>query len=67
MSNRRYTEAEKDYMTDQAIKAVLDLDGDYPSFKNYIWSVQHVLNGGTLNNNLDITIRQKLNQRGLLK
>ena len=65
--NRRYTQAEKDYLIEQAIKAVTDLNGDYPSYKNYIWAVQHVLRGGTPNNNLDRVVRMKLIERGLLE
>jgi len=36
MTNRSYTKEEKKYLAQQAIAAVLSLDGDYPSFKNYI-------------------------------
>jgi hypothetical protein len=40
-------------MARMAIKTVEKLNGQYPSFKNYVWVAQHILNGGKINNNID--------------
>ena len=53
MSKKRYTQEEKEYMAKMAVEIVQKLNGQYPSFKNYIWSAQHILNGGGINNSVD--------------
>ena len=50
---KRYTQQEKEYMAKMAIEIVKKLNGQYPSFKNYVWAAQHILNGGEINNNTD--------------
>lgn len=50
---KRYTQEEKEYMAKMAIEIVKKLNGQYPSFKNYVWAAQHILNGGEINNNTD--------------
>ena len=40
-------------MARMAIEIVKKLNGQYPSFKNYVWAAQHILNGGKINNNID--------------
>ena len=63
---RRYTQEEKVYLLNKAIEAIESLDGDYPSFKNYVWSVQHILKGGKINNNLDRLAYEMLKEKGKL-
>ncbi len=62
--SKRYSQEEKEYMIEKAIEAVESLDGDYPSFKNYVWSVQHVMKGGEPKNSLDELVHSILKQRG---
>ena len=40
-------------MIEKAIEAIENLDSEYPSFKNYVCAVQHVLKGGAINNKTD--------------
>ena len=39
------------------------LNGEYPSFKNYVWAAQHILNGGDINNNTDQLIFDIINKK----
>jgi hypothetical protein len=55
-----YTEKDKEYMFEKAYEIVKSLDGDYPSFKNYVWSVQHLLKGGQPNNKVDKFVQEQL-------
>lgn len=45
---KRYTQEEKEYMAKMAIEIIQKLDKDYPSFKNYVWAAQSMLNGKKL-------------------
>lgn len=63
---KRYTQEEKIYLLNKAIEAVENLDGHYPSFKNYVWSVQHILKGGEINNSLDRLAYEILKEKGKL-
>jgi hypothetical protein len=63
---KNYTNADKEYMIEKAIEIVTSLDGDYPSFKNYVWSVQHILKGGHPNNQIDNLVLAKLKNKGFL-
>ena len=65
--SRRYCQKEKEYMIDKAIEVIESLDGNYPSFKNYVWAVQHVLKGGEINNATDKLVYDILKSRGKLK
>ncbi len=58
---KRYTQEEKEYMAKMAIKIVNELDNSYPSFKNYVWAAQHIMNGGEVNNNTDKIVKDILN------
>lgn len=53
-------------MAEMAIEIVLKLNGDYPSFKNYVWAAQHILNGGAPNNQVDELVMEKLKLLGHL-
>lgn len=53
LMSKRYTQTEKEYMAEMAIDIIVKLNGEYPSFKNYVWAAQHLLNGGTPNNRVD--------------
>lgn len=53
-------------MVEMAIEIVVKLDGDYPSFKNYVLVAQHLLNGGTPNNRVDELVLEKLKSSGRL-
>jgi hypothetical protein len=53
-------------MAEMAIEIVVKLNGDYPSFKNYVWAAQHLLNGGTPNNQVDELVLEKLKSIGHL-
>ncbi len=64
--SKRYTQKEKEYMAEMAIEIVVKLNGDYPSFKNYVWAAQHLLNGGTPNNQVDELVMEKLKLSGHL-
>lgn len=64
--SKRYTQKEKEYMAEMAIEIVVKLNGDYPSFKNYVWAAQHLLNGGTPNNMVDELVLEKLKSSGHL-
>jgi hypothetical protein len=64
--SKRYTQKEKEYMAKLAIEIVLKLNGDYPSFKNYVWAAQHILKGGAPNNQVDELIMEKLKLSGHL-
>ncbi len=64
--SRRYTQEEKEYMIDKAIEVVESLDGDYPSFKNYVWSVQYILRGGVVKNGTDQLAYDSLKKKGKL-
>ena len=50
---KRYTQKEKEYMAKMAIKIVKELDKDYPSFKNYVWAAQNMLQGKEIKNSTD--------------
>lgn len=64
--SKRYTQEQKEYMAEMAIEIVKKLNGDYPSFKNYVWAAQHILNGGTPNNQVDELVMEKLKLSGSL-
>lgn len=64
--SKRYAQKEKEYMAEMAIEIVVKLNGDYPSFKNYVWAAQHLLNGGTPNNRVDELVLEKLKSSGRL-
>lgn len=66
LMSKRYTQTEKEYMAEMAIEIVVKLNGDYPSFKNYVWAAQHILNGGTPNNQVDELVMEKLKSSGRL-
>ena len=51
--SKKYTQEEKEYMARIAIESVEKLNGQYPSFKNYVWAAQYILNGGKIHNNID--------------
>ena len=51
--SKKYTQEEKEHMARMAIEIVEKLNGQYPSFKNYVWAAQYILNGGKINNNID--------------
>lgn len=57
---KNYTIKDKEYMVQKAYEIVKSLDGDYPSFKNYVWSVQHILKGGQPNNKVDEFVQEQL-------
>ena len=61
--SKRYTQEEKEYMAKMAIEIVAKLNGQYPSFKNYVWAAQHILNGGDINNNTDQLIFDIINKK----
>jgi hypothetical protein len=61
--SKRYTQEEKEYMAKMAIEIVKKLNGQYPSFKNYVWAAQHILNGGEINNNTDQLIFDIINKK----
>ncbi len=63
MSKRRYSQKEKEHMAEMAIEIVQKLNGQYPSFKNYVWAAQHILNGGEINNNTDQLIFDIINKK----
>ena len=67
MTNRSYTKEEKKYLAQQAIAAVLSLDGDYPSFKNYIWTAQCILNGKEPKTNIDVLVTDSLTKLEAIK
>jgi len=50
---KRYTQEEKEYMAKKAIKIVKELDKDYPSFKNYVWAAQSMIQGKDIANSTD--------------
>ena len=50
---KRYTQDEKEYMAKMAIKIVKELDKDYPSFKNYVWAAQSMIQGKEIANSTD--------------
>lgn len=64
--SKRYSHKEKEYMIEKAIEVVESLDGDYPSFKNYVWSVQHILKGGEVKNGTDQLVHDILKRKGKL-
>ncbi|WP_157204057.1 hypothetical protein [Methylomonas methanica] len=67
--SKRYTQTDKDHMARIAINAAKELQelgGQYPSFKNYVWAAQHILNGGTPNNKVDEFMLEKIREAGLL-
>jgi len=61
--SKRYTQEEKEYMAKMAIEIVKKLNGQYPSFKNYVWATQHILNGGEINNSTDKLIFDIINKK----
>lgn len=63
---KNYTQKEKEYMAEIAIEVVLKLNGDYPSFKNYVWAAQQMLRGGEPNNQVDELVMEKLKLLGHL-
>jgi hypothetical protein len=50
---KRYTQEEKEYMAKMAIKIIKELDKDYPSFKNYVWAAQSMMQGKDIANSTD--------------
>jgi hypothetical protein len=46
-----------------AIEIVKKLDGQYPSFKNYVWAAQHVLSGRDIKNSTDQLIFDIINKK----
>ena len=50
---KRYTQEEKEYMAKMAIQIVKALDKDYPSFKNYVWAAQSMIQGKEISNSTD--------------
>ena len=50
---KRYTQEEKEYMAKMAIKIIKELDKDYPSFKNYVWAAQSMIQGKDIANSTD--------------
>jgi len=63
---KNYTQKEKEYMAEMAIEAVVKLNGDYPSFKNYVWAAQQMLKGGDPSNPVDELVMEKLKSLGHL-
>jgi len=61
--SKRYTQEEKEYMAKMAIEIVEKLNGQYPSFKNYVWAAQHILKGGEINNSTDQLIFDIINKK----
>jgi hypothetical protein len=61
--SKRYTQEEKEYMAKMAVEIVKKLNGQYPSFKNYVWSAQHILSGGKIYNNTDQLIYDIINKK----
>ena len=61
--SKRYINEEKEYMAKTAIEIVEKLNGQYPSFKNYVWAAQHILSGGDINNNTDQLIFDIINKK----
>ena len=61
--SKRYTQEEKEYMAKMAIEIVKKLNGQYPSFKNYVWAAQHILSGGEINNSTDQLIFDIINKK----
>jgi len=61
--SKRYTQEEKEYMAKIAIEIVKKLNGQYPSFKNYVWAAQHILNGREINNSTDKLIFDIINKK----
>ena len=50
---RRYTLEEKEYMAKMAIEIVKKLGTGYPSFKNYVWAAQSMIQGKEISNSTD--------------
>ena len=61
--SKRYTQEEKEHKAKMAIEIVKKLNGQYPSFKNYVWAAQHVLSAGKINNNTDQLIFDIINKK----
>ena len=61
--SKRYTQEEKEYMAKMAIEIVKKLKEQYPFFKNYVWSAQHILSGGDINNSTDQLIFDIINKK----
>ena len=64
--SKRYTQEEKEYMAKMAIKIVRELDKDYPSFKNYVWAAQSMLNGKDIANSTDQIVYDTLRKMDLI-
>jgi len=64
--SKRYTQEEKEYMAKMAIKIVRELDKDYPSFKNYVWAAQSMLNGKDITNSTDQIVYDTLRKMDLI-
>jgi len=64
--SKRYTQEEKEYMAKMAIKIVRELDKDYPSFKNYVWAAQSMLNGKDITNSTDQIVYDTLRKMDLV-
>lgn len=64
--SKRYTQEEKEYMAKMAIKIVRELDRDYPSFKNYVWAAQSMLNGKNISNSTDQIVYDTLRKMDLI-
>lgn len=62
----RYSQEEKEYMAKMAIKIVKELDKDYPSFKNYVWAAQSMLNGKNIANSTDQIVYDTLLKMDLI-
>ena len=50
---KRYTIEEKEYMAKMAIEIVKKLGSGYPSFKNYVWAAQSMIQGKEIANSTD--------------
>lgn len=61
--SKRYTQKQKEYMAKMAIKIVKELNDDYPSFKNYVWAAQSMLNGKDIKNNTDQLVYDILHKK----
>jgi len=46
-----------------AIEIVKKLNGQYPSFKNYVWATWHIFSGGDINNSTDQLIFDIINKK----
>ena len=59
---KRYTIEEKEYMAKMAIEIVKKLGEGYPSFKNYVWAAQNMIQGKDIANSIDQIVYDVLRQ-----